>query len=183
MPTDCNIDWNFIRHLEGFSKTGYVPQGGHSGVTVCAGFDIGQRDKSGLYVLGLSIPLLTKLMPYVNLQGQTARDALSKQPLELTGEEANELDAKVREVYASAVEKEYNENSDFTFCMLDGKKQTVIMSVGFQYGSLKKKCPTFFSLIIKGLWSGAVKELQNFGDSYQSRRLKEAELLKSSIIT
>lgn len=175
------IDWNFIRKLEGFSKEGYVPYEGQSGVTVGAGFDIGQRDKAGLYSMGFSLPLLTKLLPYCGLKNQAAQTALFHKPLKLTDKEADELDEKVRKIYSDAIEKEYNDNSDFTFCMLDSAKQTVIMSVGFQYGSLKKRCPKFFEAVTKGLWRVAVGELRDFGDQYSRRRNKEADLLESSI--
>jgi len=175
------IDWDFIRKLEGFSKEGYVPYEGHSGVTVGAGFDLGQRDKAGLYSMGFSLPLLTKLLPYCGLKDQAAEDLLFTKPLRLNDSEAAELDEKVKKVYAKAIEEEYNAYSDFTFCMLDSAKQTVITSVGFQYGSLKKRCPTFFEYVTKGMWKKAVAELRDFGDAYATRRLKEADLLESSL--
>lgn len=176
------IDWDFIKKLEGFSKVGYVPYEGNSGVTIGSGFDIGQRDKAGLYSMGFSLPLLTKLLPYCGLKNEKAEKALFAKPLELNDSEANELEKKVQEHYVREIESEYNDNSDFTFCMLDSAKQTVIVSVGFQYGSLKQRCPTFFKLITRGLWKTAVEELRDFHDAYHTRRLKEAALLESSLV-
>lgn len=180
----CTVDWEFIRTLEGFQLKGYVPQSkdsNKSGVTIGSGFDIGQRNKLGLYAFNFSLPLLTKLLPYVSLKGQEARDCLSKHSLTLTKDEAEELDQKVRKVYERAIREQYDANSDYTFSFLDSAKQTVIMSVGFQYGDLKRRCPSFFNCITKGLWEEAVHELEDFGDAYTKRRLKEAALLRSSL--
>jgi len=185
MKATYSVDWDFIRNLEGFSKKGYVPvdhAGGiESGVTICAGFDLGQHSKKDMYIFNLSLNLLTKLIPYCGLKGFTAKEYLSKHPLTLTDDEANELDIKVHKTYYDAIQQEYNTNSDYSFAFLDSAKQTVIMSVGFQYGSLKKRCPTFFKYVTKGLWENAVKELRDFGDAYTPRRLKEATLLESSL--
>ena len=179
-----SVDWRFIQALEGFTTQGYVPystDSGQSGVTIGAGFDIGQHSKAELYKFNFSIPLLTKLLPYVGAKGATAKILLNKTPLVLMDAEAQELDACVRKVYEQAVEDEYNDNSDIDFCSLDSAKQTVIMSVGFQYGSIKDKCPHFFDAITKGDWALAVSELENFGDVYSTRRHKEAALLQSSL--
>jgi len=181
----CEIDWAFIKQLEGFSLKGYVPKdaegGVESGVTIASGFDIGQRSKQDLYAISLSLPLLTKMLPYCNLKGQKAKEALKQHPLVLTNQEAEELEKKSREVFMRQIEKEYNDYSDFTFCMLDSAKQTVIMSVGFQYGSLRQRCPTFFKYVTRGMWKNAVAELKDFGDDYDKRRQQEAALLETSI--
>jgi GH24 family phage-related lysozyme (muramidase) len=175
------IDWSFIQSLEGLETTGYVPKDGHSGVTIGAGFDIGNHSVQELYSFNFSIPLLNKLLPYANLTSASATISLNKNPLELSDAEVQELDAKVRVKYAKQVEDEYDAYSDFTFSFLDTAKQTVLMSVAYQYGSLRKECPKFFNAMTKGLWMAAVNELRNFGDVYRPRRLREAKLLESSL--
>ena len=56
-----NIDWNFIQKQEGNKLQGYVPEDaegnpiGKSGVTIAAGFDLGQRNSSDLKGLPESI--------------------------------------------------------------------------------------------------------------------------------
>jgi GH24 family phage-related lysozyme (muramidase) len=177
----CSIDWDFIESLEGTRTSGYIPSK-KSGVTIGSGFDIGQHSKAELYSLDLPLPLLNKLLPYVGLEGFKAQEVLDKKPLSLTKEEVQELEEKSRKTYKEAVEEEYDTHSDFKFAFLDSAKQTVIMSVAFQYGSLKTACPRFFGMITNGHWTEAVAELRHFGDSYRSRRLKEANLLEASLI-
>lgn len=180
------VDWSFIKELEGFTDKVYVPKDadgspmGHSGATVGMGFDIGQHGITSLKELGLSQSLIDKLTPYCMITGYKAVNFLKAHPLKLTDAELDELTNKVCFAYYKAVEEEYNTYSDFTFSFLDGDKQTVICSVAYQYGSLKKKCPRFFELITKGKWGKAVEELENFGDSYTVRRKKEAVLLEHS---
>ncbi len=182
MPAEvCTINWDFIQALEGFRTSGYVPDQGNSGVTIGAGFDIGQHDKASLYQFGFSIALLNKLRPYLGFTGESAKELLTRVPLKLSSAEAEEMDAGVRKAYAKAVEDEYSLNSDYTFSFLDTPKQTVIVSVGFQYGSLKTKCPKFFHCVTGGMWQAAVTELRNFEDDYSERRNKEADYLASSI--
>jgi hypothetical protein len=180
MTDACTIDWDFIQSLEGFRIEGYVPSD-TSGVTIGTGFDIGQHSKAALQAFGFTESTLTKLLPFSGLVGDDARGALNRAPLVLNTQEAQELDACVHKSYVSQIESEYNQNSDFVFSFLDSAKQTVIMSVGFQYGSLKTRCPNFFSAITQGLWQKAVDELSNFGDAYPTRRKKEAVLLASSL--
>ena len=58
----------------------------------------------------------------------------------------------------------------------------VVSSVGFQYGSnLAKATPRFWDAVTNGRWQDAVDELRNFGDSYSTRRNKEADLLQKAI--
>ena len=182
---NTDVDWSFIRSLEGFERKGYVPQDTdgpvQSGVTVAMGFDLGQQTQTSIAKYEFSLPLLKKLLFYVGVKGSQAKGKLKQIALNLTDAELIELDEKVREVYYSLIEKEYNDNSDFSFSFLDGKKQTVIVSVAYQYGSLKKRCPKFFEAVTKGLWKVAASELDDFGDAYPIRRKKEAALLRSSL--
>lgn len=179
------INWKFIQSLEGCSAKGYVPYDRdgkvQSGVTIGSGFDIGQHSRRQLESFDFSAPLFASLIPYVNAKGTVAKNLLVKYPLTLTEKELEELDSKVKTKYAKQIEQEFNANSQLTFCDLDQYQQTVIASVGFQYGSLKKRCPKFFRLVTSGLWQEAVNELLDFGDAYSTRRKKEAAYLLSSI--
>ena len=185
--THPGVNWDFIRQLEGWESKGYVPRDRDkddkvpSGVTIAAGFDIGQQSPYSITKFGFSKPLLDKVKPYAGLTGDKAREALRTTPLKLTKEELTELDTKVKEVYYKSVQKQYDAHSDFTFMFLDTPKQTVICSVAFQYGDLKRRCPRFFDRVTKGMWQTAVAELRDFGDGYKSRRLKEADYLESSL--
>lgn len=180
------IDWNFIKELEGFKSKGYVPKDDDgpikSGVTIGAGFDIGQHSRRELEAYKFSDNLTCSLMYFINVTGIKAENLLEKHGLELGEELLDELVQKVNLKHANQIEDEYNSASkSLPFFMLDGPKQTVIMSVGFQYGSLKRRCPKFFKLVTNHEWLSAVHELQDFGDAYPTRRNKEATLLLSSI--
>ena len=175
-------DWVFIRELEGFLSTGYVPKdpdkNDNSGVTIGAGFDLGQQGITGLRGMGLSQGLCEKLQPYLGLQGYKARNFIKAHPLKLGAAELTELDEKVKASYFSKIEREYNDASDYTFSFLPSEVQTVILSVGFQYGSLKR-VPKFKEYAIKGMWKSLANELENFGDAYPKRRCREAAYLRA----
>lgn len=180
-----NIQWSFIRSVEGFKSEGYVPQdrstGVQSGVTIGAGFDIGQHSVEQLKAFHFTPLLFSKLEMFAGITGLHAFHLLSRQRLSLTDEELEELEVKVHEKYARQIEKEYNENSCFNFNELSAEQQTVIASVGFQYGSLKKRCPKFFKAVVEADWQRAIDILNDFKDDYAVRRKKEAKLLSTSI--
>ena len=98
-----NIDWNFIAQLEGFETVGYVPKEENannnrvvSGVTIASGFDLGQHSVEYLYRLDFPVELKNKLVPYMGLKGQEAKDKLKEIPLILTEEEALEVNRLVK---------------------------------------------------------------------------------------
>jgi GH24 family phage-related lysozyme (muramidase) len=182
-----NIDWNFIKELEGFSSKGYVPKDEKknkvpSGVTIGSGFDIGQLSRLGLELYGFSKELCNKLEPYCNVTGDKARKLLEEKPLELSDKLIAELERVSREKITNNIVNEYNLSSPYCkFSELSCIKQTVIASIGFQYGSVKRRCPRFFKYVIEGRWSDAIHELENFGDAYPTRRKKEANLLRKEL--
>lgn len=54
--------------------------------------------------------------------------------------------------------------------------------MAFQYGDLSMAAPRFWRTVCQQDWRGAVAELRDFGDLYDSRRHLEADLL-SAIVT
>jgi GH24 family phage-related lysozyme (muramidase) len=100
----------------------------------------------------------------------------------LTEQEAKQVDEAVKKSKALRVLLEYNANSSIEFLSLPREVQTVIMSVAFQYGSLKKRTPNFFKTITKGDWQKAHSQLLNFGDNYVVRRHKEADYLNKYLM-
>lgn len=187
---DYKILWNFLEAVEGFETKGYVPKEENedrnavmSGVTIASGFDLGQHDVNYLLKIELSPRLIEKLMPYMGLQGKEAKEMLEDVPLVLTEEEAREINKKVKHEKALKLVRRFNADSKLDFCNLDEKVQTVIMSVAFQYGNLRTRTPRFWKRVINGRWIDAKYELQNFGDSFPTRRNKEAKLLLEFIRT
>ncbi len=192
--TEPDVDWDFIAEREGRSvRDGYVPDaaGSKSGVTVGTGVDLGARDMNDLNRLGLSDALKTKLEPYLGKQGQEAADFLKDNPLNLTAEEVKELDRAVKGEALDNIVNEYNTEverlnaadggSRPKFAELPREMQTVIASVGFQYGSLKTATPNFFAQVTEQKWEEAKANLEDFGDRYPTRRGLEAELLGQGI--
>ncbi|GEL74661.1 pesticin C-terminus-like muramidase [Myxococcus virescens] len=194
--TEPDVDWDFIAEQEGRAvQDGYVPDatGSKSGVTVGTGVDLGARDMNDLDRLGLSDALKTKLEPYLGKKGQDAADFLAENPLNLTAEEVKELDRAVKGEALDNVVNEYNTEverlnaadggSRPKFAELPREMQTVIASVGFQYGSLKTATPNFFAQVTEQRWDDAKANLEDFGDRYPSRRGREADLLGEGIAT
>ncbi|TBR44811.1 peptidase [Marinomonas agarivorans] len=179
------IDFGFIAELEGSSNKGYVPdpEQSRSGVSIAAGFDIGQRTESELKQAFPS-SLCEKLLPYAGKIRQDAVDVLAKIPLTLTDEE---LDIINRYSHSQAEKRLIDSwaNTDHyeSFFNLSSQCQTVVASVAFQYGSLAKRTPNFWRQITQGDWTDALANLRNFGDKYPTRRNKEADLLASWLET
>lgn len=185
---EANIDWSFIRSLEGFETKGYVPKETNervnrvvSGVTIGSGFDLGQHRLEYLKELNLSKNLIKKLKPYIGLKGKEAEEKLKHFPLVLTETEANAIDKAVKKDKALELIELYNKHTEgkIDFYSLDKAVQTVIMSVAFQYGNLPTRTPNFWKVVTSGDWERAVWHLENFGDSYRTRRRKEAKLLRN----
>lgn len=179
-----NIDWDFIKILEGFEVKGYVPSEKHernnrvvSGVTIASGFDLGQHSAEYFKEIKLSPKIIQKLLPYMGLKGAKARRKLKELPLILTVEQANDINKAVKHNKAMQVAKLYNRDSEIDFFSLPRAIQTVIMSVGFQYGDLSKRTPNFWRVVTSGDWERAVGHLRGFGDDYDTRRNQEANVL------
>ena len=171
------INWDFIAELEGSAiKVGYVPSN-NSGVTIGTGFDLKEKTEDNIGVFGFSEPLVNKLKPFFSLSGAEASE-VSKN-LVLDDSEVAELDEKSKNYYASLVANKYEKDSGKLWSDLDNNQQTVVASVGFQYGSFERT-PKFWSAVLDGDWEQVENELRNFGDAFGNRRNKEADLLLMS---
>lgn len=174
------VDFNFIKDQEGFKTKGYVPKDsegnilGKSGVTIASGFDLGQKSLSDLE--GLSDSLIEKLTPYLGKKGEAADKIAAN--LELSEDEANAINEFAKQTELQKISNKWKEATGTDFSDLDPNKQTVIASVAFQYGSnLDEATPNFWQQVTSGDWEAAKKNLLNFGDSYSSRRKREASLI------
>jgi peptidoglycan hydrolase-like protein with peptidoglycan-binding domain len=166
VPKEFDIDWEFIAKLEGTKNEMYVPcdnKGnvlGVSGPTIASGFDLGQIDEAGLKEYKFSSPLEAKLLPYVSLTGDTAKDFVKKTPLTLLDLEINEINKKVKTKYAKKAEKFFNEaaKKDEPFITQSKAYQTVFASVYFQYGTGQQ----LRGNLVDGDNVAAIKTLLNF---------------------
>jgi GH24 family phage-related lysozyme (muramidase) len=184
-PIKTGIDWNFISKKEGGSKLeGYVPdpEGSKSGVTIATGFDLGARSLQD--IKGLSPELIAKLKPFLGFQGMNASAALKQAGgLKITAKEATEIDKMSKGGAVKKLKNEWNKRAKEIggkmFGDLSSSQKTIAASVAFQYGSLSK-VPTFRKAMQTGDWTGAANELDNFGDSYGTRRKSEATYLRNN---
>jgi hypothetical protein len=178
------IDFNFISKLEGGRRTtGYVPnpEGSRSGVTIGTGIDLGQMGESDLEQFDFPSELKDKLRPYLGKIKFEAVDLLDTMPLHVTDEEAELIDKEVKSRFVRDLERKFNDSATTRFDELLDGVQTVIASVAFQYGDLRRGTPNFWRQITTGDWQGAYRNLRDFGDDYSTRRNQEADLLKSSL--
>ena len=175
------IDWHFIAALEGAGiLSGYVPvaETSNSGVTIASGVDLGQTGPRQIDFWPIDDALKMRLRLYCGLRRQDAVDFLRAHPLTISRSECEEIDAAVQAEQASRIAKAYDEASGVKFAQLPDRAQTVIVSLAFQYGiDLAHRCPRFWRAAVAQDWPAVVRELENFGDAYGPRRLKEARHL------
>ena len=171
------IDYKFIQQLEGYELEGYVPKpdGGvvESGVTIASGFDIGQRGHTDL--VGLSDSLVNKLTQYLGVTGECAVKYIKIHPLNITEKEARELNLFAHQDAEIKLIADWEEWSMRPWGELTDRQQTVIASVAFQYGDLPTRTPNFWRQAINADWGALICNLRKFGDSYNTRRNKEAD--------
>ena len=178
------IDFSFISELEGGRQTkGYVPEPdtSRSGVTIATGVDLGQMGESYLQQLDLPEALKVKLSPYLGLIKFDAVEILETQPLELTSNEAEQIDKSVKQRFVNSLAEKFQNETNRSFEDLPIGVRTVIASVAFQYGDLSFRTPNFWRQVTTDDWQGAYQNLRDFGDDYSTRRNKEADLLRESL--
>ena len=173
--SEYKIDWEFISSLEGKgAKRGYVPSD-NSGVTIATGFDLKTKDENFFRSIGLSQNIIDKLISYIGISGAEAKEFIAQKPLILEDNEVSEIDIASKNFYAHSIAQDYNNrNPKIKFKDLEPYQQTIIASVGFQYGSFDRT-PTFIGHATSGNWDGVVNELMDFQDDFPTRRKLEAK--------
>jgi hypothetical protein len=189
-PTVAPIMFEFLRDVEGFETSGYVPedeQGNpieNSGVTIATGLDLGQQDEDSLRRMGLSEELISIFRPYLGLRRGEAQRFLLENPLTLSEEQARFVEESLmyHDFYrmADLWNSTQREQDGIRWDQLDPEKQTVLLSVFRQYGNIPKRTPKFWRAASQGRWDDVLSELRDFGDDYKTRRNKEADLLQAS---
>ena len=173
-----NINWDFILEQEGFETTGYVPdaENSKSGVTIASGFDLGARKESDLK--GLPEEIIELLKPFLGFTGVEASEIAPK--LKVSDDQAKIINEFAKSTELAKLKTKWQNATGTNFDDLPTEQATVLTSVAFQYGDLESRTPNFWKQTTSGDWVGAYKNLLNFGDRYESRRLNEAQLLSSS---
>jgi hypothetical protein len=81
----------------------------------------------------------------------------------------------------NSVIKQYNNDSEVDFQDLPPEVQTVIASVGYQYGTPHIKTPDFWGFVTSQDWDSAIAELWDFRDNHRLRREDEAKYLEAAL--
>lgn len=170
-----NINWDFILEKEGYKLQGYVPnaEGSNSGVTIASGFDLGQRTLEDLK--GLPQSIIDKLKPFLSLKGAEA-SAIATQ-LNVNDDEAKIINQFAKGEALTNLKTKWESSTGTSFNTLNEGQATALASVAFQYGDLETRTPNFWKQTTSGDWEGAVNNLRNFGDAYNTRRNSEADFL------
>ena len=165
---------------------GYAPKpapGGtdHSGVTLAAGYDLGQHTVADLRRLNLPEDLITRLSPYVGLKGQAARDALAKQPLSVSRAEADQIDHGAFNSYFNAAGNAFDDEAgEGAFAKLPWQAQTVIGDLWYNQGDLRVKAPQFWKQVTTGDWQGAYQNMQDY--THKDSRLADRARTNSLLV-
>jgi len=175
-----NVDWDFIRELEGYKLQGYVPEDangqphGNSGVTIVSGLDLSTKDDS--YFAGLPDSIIAKLRPFYGLKGAEADEVAGN--LNLEDSEGVALYEHTKKKELEILKTKWQEKTGNSFDDLPMNQATAVASVAFQYGDLETRTPNFWNQVTTGDWEGAEANLNNFGDDFSTRRRKESNYLK-----
>ena len=160
-----NVDFDFIKELEGYKTDMYVPKIKgqvleNSGATIASGFDLGQRNESDLK--GLPQSLINKLKPYLGKKKKAADDFVKANPLTITKKEADIINAFAKKQELDRLIKDWNNSSDVKWENLSKPLATTVASIAFQHGNLPIKTPKFWRYTTTGDWAAARDELRDF---------------------
>ena len=174
-----NIDFDFILKQEGFETEGYVPdpENSKSGVTIASGFDLGARVLEDLK--GLPNDIVELLTPFLSLKGANAEEVASN--LKVSDNQAKIINEFAKNEAVKNLKTKWENSTGTSFDGLSKEQATVLASVAFQYGDLESRTPNFWKQATSGDWVSAYKNLLNFGDRYNKRRVSEANYLFPSL--
>jgi len=195
------IDYGLIGELEGNVLEANVPdpRGSKSGVTVGTGIDLGARTREDFAGFE-NQELLDRFDQYYGLQGMEAFKYEQANPLTITQEESDALNAFIKGQTTETLRSNFEETFGMDLADLPPELQTVVASVGYQYGpsfmiddpdteEFDPKTPKFVRKLIDltedqfniNRYQSIYDELMNFQDRYPTRRKKEAAYLKPLI--
>ena len=187
---EVQVNFDFIRKSEGFETEGYVPRSGEqvldsSGVTIGTGLDLGTKNMDYFKDFE-NKETLKKMEAYFGMQGQEAYDFEQANPLSLSEEETKALDNFVKGRELESIENSFLSLTGKELSSMPPRLQTVIADLQFQYGSNYNRTPKFRE-IIKDIaedpqdaqsYMPLMNELRDFGDKYDTRRNREADLIQ-----
>ena len=187
---------NFHKNDDGSlatTKDGYKILDGssQSGVTIGTGVDLGQQKptayKERLKDFKVSQELIDKLEPYMHLKRAEAAEYLLAHPLTVTKEEADLLDAEMKDEHLRGTIAEYGDivkdiKKHRAFKELSSAEQTILFSRHYQDGNIKFVNPSkeIAKFLAQGLVQDALDKLNTKhyrDDSHKNRiPLEHADL-------
>ena len=172
LPNESNsqINWDFIEELEGNLNYGHQPSQ-NSGVTIGSGFDLKGKTESDLKDMGFDPDLIDIFKPYLGLTGDEAAAAIKNNNLVLNPEQTSKVNRLSKKYYTDYIIDQY-ESTGKKFNKLSPEQQTVIMSVGYQYGNLKTRTPKFWKGVINDDWDSVDIGCANYRNPHNEGVMK-----------
>ena len=195
------IDYGLIGELEGNLLEAKVPdyESSKSGVTVGMGIDLGARTREDFAGFE-NQELLDRFDQYYGLQGMEAFNYEQDNPLTITQEEADALNAFIKGKLTNTLRSNFQETFGMDLADLPPEMQTIVASIGYQYGpsfmiddptteAYDPETPKFATKLMDltkdrfniDRYQSIYDELMDFQDRYPTRREKEAAYLKPMI--
>ena len=171
---NLQINWDELeeREEEGFLDKPHYPVNrgeedtDNSGVTIGSGVDIGQYNELELRQMGIPAELLDRLKPGIGVTGMAAREVVESGAIRLKDGEARLITDLAQAHHAGKISNEFNRISQsqngtdgVLFHELSPQMQTLMISIGYQYGS--KGAPTFFTHVANEDWEAAKEEMDS----------------------
>jgi GH24 family phage-related lysozyme (muramidase) len=192
------IDLDFMTDVEGRSSLiGVVPQQrdgtviDNSGVRIGKGIDLGKFTKSRLESLRLPKELSKKLMPFIGLKNKEAVKKINQSrededvALELTAEEAENLQNKVNLMYYREARDHFKQRTGKDFEALSPEIKTALFSLYYNTENIGPKTAKYAA---EGEVDKLINELENYYEKPEkkaqgilNRRKREAKYLKASM--
>ena len=143
-----------------------------SGVTIGSGVDLGQHDVKELQRMGVPDEIIEKLRPGLGITGPDAYKLWKSGVIKLDESEVRLVTDLAQKHHARKIVDEFNQISadnngqeGIQFHELSSEMQTLITSIGYQYGA--QGAPTFFKHIANEDWEAAQEEMQ--GNNWDMR--------------
>lgn len=178
----CNLTTGGTANYYGGANPEHYSPMGISGVTVATGVDLGQTDAAALGDIGVSPGIVNDLRPYLGQRKAVAVAVLHRQPLTVSRDAANGLDAAMLTHHISKIAAYYDAASgDGAFAGLPWQAQAVIVSIQYQRGvNSPRKYPNTWKAFVNQDWRDAAARLKNgsLWSGYQNRRRLEGQLLE-----
>ncbi len=169
----------FLEQQEGFKSKAYLDTRGNP--TIGMGVNLAAFDVKSLRDTGISENIISKVLPLLGAKGEVAKQRIKDFPVSLDENEALELSKAIKQASKETLESQYKTETGASLEDLPVQARTVMLSLAYNFGDIKKKLPTFWDYATMGRWDEASNFLEKQTwkqPELTARRQKEAALLK-----